>query len=142
MALIALGLNDRNHPMAQLVAKKVFEIRQMGVRDPAKICSLAVSILEVFRSELFLEMRVTRSAFSRGATNRSRAKERNTVTVSQNRYHARQAAAALLKMAKTTSDPRVAAGLVEAAADLKERTGWGATALPMSTASPKEQTEE
>jgi hypothetical protein len=45
-----------------------------------------------------------------------------TCTVS-NHYHARQAAAALLKMAMTTSDPNVAAGLVEAAADLKEQAG-------------------
>ena len=44
-------------------------------------------------------------------------------TVSENRYHTRQAAAALLKMAKTTSDPGVAARLVEAAADLKEQAG-------------------
>jgi len=43
--------------------------------------------------------------------------------VSQNRFHARQAAAALLKMAKTTSDPKVAAGLIEAAANLKEQAG-------------------
>jgi hypothetical protein len=35
----------------------------------------------------------------------------------------REAAAALLKMAKTTSDPSIAAGLVEAAADLKEQAG-------------------
>jgi hypothetical protein len=41
----------------------------------------------------------------------------------QNRFHARQAAAALLKMAKTTSDPKVAVGLIEAAADLKEQAG-------------------
>ena len=41
----------------------------------------------------------------------------------ENRFHARQAALALLKMAKTTSDPRVAAGLVEAAADLKDQAG-------------------
>jgi hypothetical protein len=41
-ALIVLGINDRNHPMTELVAKRVFEIRQMGVRDPAKICRLAV----------------------------------------------------------------------------------------------------
>ena len=43
--------------------------------------------------------------------------------VSQNRYHARKAAAALLKMAKTTSDPAVAAGLIEAAANLKDQAG-------------------
>jgi hypothetical protein len=43
--------------------------------------------------------------------------------VSENRFHARQAALALLKMAKTTSDPKVAAGLVNAAADLKDTAG-------------------
>ena len=32
-------------------------------------------------------------------------------------------AAALLKMAKTTSDPGLAAGLVQAAADLKDQAG-------------------
>ena len=36
---------------------------------------------------------------------------------------AREAAAALLRMAKTTKDPTVAAGLVQRAADLKDRTG-------------------
>ena len=46
-ALIALGIEDRNDPMTELVAKKVFEIRQMGVRDPAKICSLAVHLRSV-----------------------------------------------------------------------------------------------
>ena len=44
-------------------------------------------------------------------------------TVSKNHYYAREAAAALLKMARATSDPCVAARLVEAAADLKEQTG-------------------
>jgi hypothetical protein len=43
--------------------------------------------------------------------------------VYQNRFHTRQAALALLKMAKTTTDRRVAVGLVEAAADLKEQAG-------------------
>ena len=46
-ALIALGIEDRNDPMTELVAKNVFEIRQMGVRDPAKICSLAVHLRSV-----------------------------------------------------------------------------------------------
>jgi hypothetical protein len=41
----------------------------------------------------------------------------------QQHFHAREAAAALLKMAKTTSDPDVAAGLVSAAADLKDQAG-------------------
>jgi hypothetical protein len=38
-------------------------------------------------------------------------------------FHARQASLVLLKMAKTTSDPDLAAGLVRAAADLKEQAG-------------------
>jgi hypothetical protein len=47
---------------------------------------------------------------------------------------------ALLKMAKTTSDPRVAAGLVEAAADLKDQAGE----LPplIRAQAPGMQTEE
>ncbi len=44
-------------------------------------------------------------------------------SVSENRYHARKAAAALLKMAKTTLRSRVAAGLIEAAANLKDQAG-------------------
>jgi len=52
----------------------------------------------------------------------------------QNRFHARQAAAALLKMASTTSDPKVAAGLVEAAADLKDQAGE--LPLPASVKAP------
>ena len=43
--------------------------------------------------------------------------------MSKNRYHAREAAAALLKMAKTTSDPAIAAGLIEAATKLKDQAG-------------------
>jgi hypothetical protein len=38
-----------------------------------------------------------------------------------NRYQKRQAALALLKMARTSSDPNVAARLVEAAADFQEQ---------------------
>ena len=43
--------------------------------------------------------------------------------VSRFNYFAREAAATLLRMAKTTKDPAVAAGLVQRAADLKDRTG-------------------
>jgi hypothetical protein len=43
--------------------------------------------------------------------------------MSENHYHARQAAAALLKMAKATSDAAVAIALVHAAADLKDQAG-------------------
>lgn len=44
-------------------------------------------------------------------------------TVSQSRVHARQAAAALLKMAQLASDRAVAGRLIEAAADLKDQIG-------------------
>lgn len=50
--------------------------------------------------------------------------------VASDRFYARQAALALLKMARTTSDPRVAAGLIEAAADLKEQAGELPPLLP------------
>lgn len=36
---------------------------------------------------------------------------------------AREAAAMLLRMAKTTKDPQLASGLIQRAADLKDRTG-------------------
>lgn len=47
----------------------------------------------------------------------------NKRTVSDKHFHAREAAAALLKMAKTTSNPDIVSGLVQAAADLKEQAG-------------------
>ena len=55
-----------------------------------------------------------------------------------NRYHARQAAAAQLKMGKATSNPKVVTGLVEAA-DLKDQAGE----LPplVSPKAPAVQTE-
>lgn len=43
--------------------------------------------------------------------------------MSDEHFHARQAAFALLNMAKTTSDPEIAAALIGAAADLKDQTG-------------------
>ena len=43
-------------------------------------------------------------------------------SVPRSSYFAREAAATLLRMAKTTKDPTVAAGLVQRAADLKDRT--------------------
>jgi hypothetical protein len=43
--------------------------------------------------------------------------------MSGDRHHAREAAVTLLKMAKVISDPKIAAGLIEAAADLKDKAG-------------------
>jgi len=59
--------------------------------------------------------------------------------VSKNRYHAREAAAALLKMAKTTSDPAIAAGLIEAATKLKDEAGE--LSPPVSVKAPDVQPE-
>ena len=60
--------------------------------------------------------------------------------VSKNRYHARKASAALLKLAKTTSYPAVAAGLIEAAAKLKHEAGE--LPPPVTVKSPDVQPEE
>jgi hypothetical protein len=46
-ALMAIGLVDRNDPIAELVAKKIIEIGQAGVRDPADISALAIKELGV-----------------------------------------------------------------------------------------------
>ena len=59
--------------------------------------------------------------------------------MSKNRYHAREAAAALLKMARTTSDPTVAAGLIEAAVKLKDEAGE--LPPPVSAKAPDVQPE-
>jgi hypothetical protein len=59
-----------------------------------------------------------------------------------NRFYARQAALALLKMAKTTSDPKVAAGLIEAAADLKDKAGELPSAVPDEKGNYRRSTRE
>jgi len=41
----ALGLKDRNDPITEIVARKIFEIGQTGVRDPAQIAELALKEL-------------------------------------------------------------------------------------------------
>ena len=51
----------------------------------------------------------------------------------ENRYHTRQAAAALLKMAKSTSDAGLAARLVEAAANLKDQAGELPSVVPLKS---------
>jgi hypothetical protein len=46
-ALRALYLVDRNDPVTEIVAKKIIEIGQTGVTDPAQISQLAVKDLGV-----------------------------------------------------------------------------------------------
>ena len=44
-ALRALHLVDRNDPLTELVAKKIIEVRQRDIRDPAEIAKLAIRAL-------------------------------------------------------------------------------------------------
>jgi hypothetical protein len=45
--LRALHLKDRNDPMTEMIAKKIIEIAQTGVRDSAQISSLAIKQLGI-----------------------------------------------------------------------------------------------
>jgi hypothetical protein len=40
--LRALDLKDRDDPITRIVAKKVFDIAQTGIEDPAEISKLAI----------------------------------------------------------------------------------------------------
>jgi hypothetical protein len=60
--------------------------------------------------------------------------------VSENRFHTRQAALALLRMAKATSDPDLGAKLIELAAVLKEQAGE--LPPPLNAEPPDVQMEE
>jgi hypothetical protein len=42
-ALRALDLKERDDPVTQAVAKKIIEIGQTGIRDPAQISQLAIT---------------------------------------------------------------------------------------------------
>lgn len=46
-ALKEIGLVDRNDPIAEMVAKKVMEVAQRGVRDAAQISELTIKELRV-----------------------------------------------------------------------------------------------
>jgi hypothetical protein len=45
--LRALHLEDRNDPVTEIIAKKIIEIMQTGVKDPAQISQLAMKDLGV-----------------------------------------------------------------------------------------------
>ncbi|WP_083519118.1 hypothetical protein [Bradyrhizobium jicamae] len=60
--------------------------------------------------------------------------------MSESHFHARKAAATLLKMAKVSSDPALAGRLVDAAADLKDQVGEAP--LPVSIKPPDVKTED
>lgn len=46
LALVALGLRDRNDPLTEIVAKLIVEIAQTGLKDPETICANALSQLD------------------------------------------------------------------------------------------------
>ena len=43
--LKALSLKDRNDPLTEMIAKKIIEIGQSGVKDPAQISTIAIKDL-------------------------------------------------------------------------------------------------
>ena len=45
--LSAIGLRDRGDPVAEMIAKKIIEIGQRGVREPDQISALAIKELGV-----------------------------------------------------------------------------------------------
>lgn len=46
-ALRTIGVQDRNDPLTELIAKKIIEIGQTGLKDPAEICARAVEELSL-----------------------------------------------------------------------------------------------
>ncbi|MDH6257482.1 hypothetical protein [Bradyrhizobium sp. BR13661] len=44
--LRALNLVDRDDPVSEIVARRIIEIANAGVRDPGQICRMAVEQLE------------------------------------------------------------------------------------------------
>jgi hypothetical protein len=41
-ALVVLGLEDRNDPLTESIAKLIIEVAQTGEKDPETICTLAL----------------------------------------------------------------------------------------------------
>ncbi|WP_312015504.1 hypothetical protein [Bradyrhizobium manausense] len=46
-ALRGIGIVDRKDPLAEMLAKKIIEIAQTGVKDPAQISDMAIKELGV-----------------------------------------------------------------------------------------------
>jgi CheY-like chemotaxis protein len=53
--LWAFGLKDRNDPITRLVAKKIIEIRQTGIRDPTQLSKIAIQQLLASNRVLIIE---------------------------------------------------------------------------------------
>jgi hypothetical protein len=50
-----LQLADRTNPFAEKIAKKIIELCQRGLRDPARICSTALAELDIKRPPVWPE---------------------------------------------------------------------------------------
>jgi hypothetical protein len=46
-ALRALSLKDRNDPLTEMIAKRILEIGQTGVKDPGQISKIAIRDLGI-----------------------------------------------------------------------------------------------
>ena len=46
-ALRILDLNDRNDPITEIVARRIIEATQTGLRDPDSLCATAIKDLRV-----------------------------------------------------------------------------------------------
>jgi hypothetical protein len=42
-----LCVKDRDDPLTEMIAKKIIEIAQTGIKDPAQISALAIKELEI-----------------------------------------------------------------------------------------------
>jgi hypothetical protein len=49
--LRALKLSDRSHPTTEIVAKKIIEIAQTGIRDPGQLGRLALREIGISSTE-------------------------------------------------------------------------------------------
>jgi hypothetical protein len=45
-ALCTLGIVDRGDPLAELLARKIIEVAQTGIREPSDISALAIKELD------------------------------------------------------------------------------------------------
>jgi hypothetical protein len=46
-ALRVLCVKDRDDPLTEMIAKKIIEVAQTGIKDPAQISALAIKELEI-----------------------------------------------------------------------------------------------
>jgi len=50
LALRDLGLKSRGNPITEIIAKRIINVAQTGVKDPQRICALVIEQLGLSRS--------------------------------------------------------------------------------------------